>query len=89
MGPEQKLLDRVKGDVEKLQAENPDGRFHGSRNGFGIGTRSAHLARAAGFKCRGWRAERGLTEAQLRQLVAGHTEGRNRFSGEPRVNVLN
>jgi K+-transporting ATPase ATPase C chain len=33
--------------------------------------------------------ERGLSEAEVRQLIAAHTEGRQfGFFGEPRVNVL-
>jgi len=33
--------------------------------------------------------ERGMTEDDMRRIVAGHTEGRQLgFLGEPRVNVL-
>ena len=40
-------------------------------------------------RCRGWPRENGLSEDEVRGLVAEHTDGRTLgFLGEPRVNVL-
>lgn len=91
LGPtNQKLIDRVKADVEKLQAENP-----GKPVPIDLVTTSAsgldpHISPAAAeFQLLRVARERGMNESELRQLVAAHTEGRQfGFLGEPRVNVL-
>jgi len=91
LGPtNQKLIDRVKADVEKLQAENP-----GRPVPIDLVTTSAsgldpHISPAAAeFQVPRVARERGMSEDELRQIVAAHTEGRQfGFLGEPRVNVL-
>jgi potassium-transporting ATPase KdpC subunit len=91
LGPTNKtLIDRVKSDVEKLQAENP-----GKPVPIDLVTTSAsgldpHISLAAAeFQVPRVARERGLSENDVRQVVAAHTEGRQfGFLGEPRVNVL-
>ena len=91
LGPtNQKLIDRVKADVEKLQAENP-----GKSVPIDLVTTSAsgldpHISPAgAEFQVPRVARERDMTEAELRSIVALHTEGRQfGFLGEPRVNVM-
>src|ERR1700704_586863 len=91
LGPtNQKLIDRVKGDVEKLQAENP-----GKPVPIDLVTTSAsgldpHISPAAAeFQVPRVARERKLSEADVRRVVAAHTEGRQfGFLGEPTVNVL-
>jgi K+-transporting ATPase ATPase C chain len=91
LGPtNQKLIDRVKGDVAAAQAENP-----GVPVPIDLVTASAsgldpHLSpAAAAFQVPRVARERGTSEEELRQLVARHTEGRQwGFLGEPRVQVL-
>lgn len=91
LGPtNQKLIDRVKGDVEKLKAENP-----GKPVPIDLVTASAsgldpHISPAAAeFQVPRIARERNLSEAQVQQLVGAHTEGRQfGFLGEPTVNVL-
>jgi K+-transporting ATPase ATPase C chain len=91
LGPTSKtLIDRVKGDVEKLQAENP-----GSPVPIDLVTTSGsgldpHISPAAAeFQAPRIARERGLSGDQVRQLIAAHTEWRQfGFLGEPRVNVL-
>ena len=91
LGPtNQKLIDRIKADVAKLQAENP-----GKPVPIDLVTTSAsgldpHISPAAAdFQVSRVARERGLTEGELRQIVAKHTETRTfGFLGEPRVNVL-
>jgi potassium-transporting ATPase KdpC subunit len=91
LGPTNKTLtDRVKGDVEKLQAENP-----GKQVPIDLVTTSAsgldpHISPAAAeFQIPRVARERGLSEDEVRQMVTAHFEGRQfGFLGEPRVNVL-
>jgi K+-transporting ATPase ATPase C chain len=91
LGPtNQKLIERVKGDVATAQVDNP-----GTRVPIDLVTGSAsgldpHITPAAAeFQLARLAKERGVTVAQLRSLVAKHTEDRQfGFLGEPRVNVL-
>jgi len=91
LGPtSQKLIDRVKTDVTRLQAENP-----GKPVPIDLVTTSAsgldpHISPdAADFQIPRVARERGMSEADVRQIVAAHTEGRTLgFLGEARVNVL-
>jgi K+-transporting ATPase ATPase C chain len=86
----QKLIDRVKGDVAAARVENP-----GTPIPIDLVTTSASgldpeiSPAAAAFQLPRVAKARGISEAQLQQLVARHTEGRQwGFLGEPRVNVL-
>jgi K+-transporting ATPase ATPase C chain len=86
----QKLIDRVKGDVANVKAENP-----GTPVPIDLVTASAsgldpHITPAnAEFQLPRVAKERGTTLEQMRSLVAKHTEQRQfGFLGEPRVNVL-
>lgn len=93
LGPtNQKLVDRVKADVQKFRAENPD--YTGpipadllTSSGSGLdphispASAEAQVARVA--------KARGVTPDRIAELVAKHTEGRQwGIFGEPRVNVL-
>lgn len=86
----QKLVDRVKGDVAAAQAENP-----GTPIPIDLVTASASgldpeiSPASAAFQLPRVAKARGISEGQLQQFVAKHTEGRQwGFLGEPRVNVL-
>jgi K+-transporting ATPase ATPase C chain len=91
LGPtNQKLIDRVKQDVASLQAENP-----GKPVPIDLVTTSASgldpniSPAAAEFQVPRVARERGISEDELRRMIAKHTEGRQLgFLGEPRVNVL-
>jgi len=91
LGPtNQKLIDRVKSDVERFQPENP-----GQPIPIDLVTTSAsgldpHISPAAAeFQVQRVARERGLNENDVRLVVSAHTEGRTfGFLGEPRVNVL-
>jgi K+-transporting ATPase ATPase C chain len=91
LGPtNQKLIDRVNGDVARLQAENP-----GQPVPIDLVTTSASgldpdiTPAAAEFQVPRLARERGLGEDQVRQIIQRHTYGRQLgFLGEPRVNVL-
>lgn len=91
LGPtNQKLIDRVKGDVATAQSENP-----GTPVPIDLVTTSAsgfdpHITPAAAeFQLSRVAKARGTTVDQLRPIVGKHTENRQLgFLGEPRVNVL-
>lgn len=91
LGPtNQKLIDRVRGDVAAAQAENP-----GALVPIDLVTSSASgldpdiTPAAAEFQLSRVAKERSTTVDRLRALVAKHTEGRQLgFLGEARVNVL-
>lgn len=84
------LLDRVKADVQKAQAENPSAPVPidlVTASGSGL---DPHISPAAAeFQIPRVARERKISEAELRALVQKLTEGRQfGILGEPRVNVL-
>lgn len=86
----QKLIDRVKADTERLQGENP-----GVPVPVELVTTSAsgldpELSPAgAEYQIPRIARERGLSEPQVGAIIAQHTQGRQfGFLGEPRINVL-
>jgi potassium-transporting ATPase KdpC subunit len=84
------LIDRVKGDVEKLHAENPGAPIPVdlvTASGSGLDPEISQAA--AEFQVPRVARERGISEAAVQTLVAKHTLGRQfGFLGEPRVRVL-
>ena len=86
----QKLIDRVKADVEKLQAENPGKPVPidlVTTSGSGLDPQISPAA--AEFQIPRVARERGMSETDVREVVAAHTESRQfGFLGEARVNVL-
>ena len=91
LGPtSKKLIDRVRADVEKAQADNPGKPVPidlVTTSGSGL---DPHISPAAAeFQVPRVARERQMTEEQLRQVVARHTAGRQLgFLGESVVNVL-
>jgi K+-transporting ATPase ATPase C chain len=91
LGPtNKKLMDAVKANVETAQKENPGvpvpiDLVTTSASGF-----DPHVSPAAAdFQVPRVARERGISETDVRRLVAATTEGRTfGFFGEPRVNVL-
>jgi K+-transporting ATPase ATPase C chain len=91
LGPtNHQLIDRVKGNVARLHAENPSSPIpvdlvtlsgSGLDPEISIAAAQFQVARVAHF--------RGLKEEEVRALVSKHTLGRQfGFLGEPRVRVL-
>ena len=91
LGPtNQKLVARVKDDVEKFHLENPGKQIPidlVTTSGSGL---DPHITPAAAeFQSPRVARERGISEEEGRLIVAAHTEGRQfGFLGEARVNVL-
>jgi K+-transporting ATPase ATPase C chain len=91
LGPtNQKLVDRFKQDLPRLQAENPGKPVPiDLLTTSGSGLDPNITPAGADFQVPRVAKERGMSEAAIQQLVARHTEGRQfGFLGEPRVNVL-
>src|SRR5258707_6535068 len=84
------LLERVKGDVQKLQAENPNAPIPVDLvTASGSGLDPDISPAAAEFQIHRVAHSRGMKEEDVRTLVERHTKGRDLgFLGEPRVNVL-
>ena len=91
LGPTNKaLIDRVKGDVDKLKEENPSAALPidlVTTSGSGL---DPHISpQAALFQVPRVAKARNLPEDRVRELLQEHTEGRFLgLLGEPRVNVL-
>jgi K+-transporting ATPase ATPase C chain len=91
LGPTNKaLLDRVKGDIQKLRAENPRAPVPVdlvTTSGSGLDPDISPAS--AEFQVARVTHERGMSEQAVRALVQKHTLGRQfGILGEPRVNVL-
>jgi potassium-transporting ATPase KdpC subunit len=91
LGPTNKaLLERVKSDVQKLQAENPDAPIPidlVTMSGSGLDPEISPAA--AEFQLSRVARERAMNVDDVRKLVERHTKGRDLgVLGEPRVNVL-
>lgn len=91
LGPtNQKLIDRIRQDTARLQAENPQqpvpiDLVATSASGLDPDISPA----AAEFQVPRVARERGINADELRRLIAKHTQARQLgFLGEPRVNVL-
>jgi len=84
------LLERVKGDAEKMRAENPRAPIPVDLvTASGSGLDPEISPAAAEFQVARVARERRMPEADLRGLVQKHTLGRQfGFLGEPRVRVL-
>jgi K+-transporting ATPase ATPase C chain len=84
------LIDRVKGDVDKLHSENPGALIPVdlvTTSGSGLDPEISPAA--AEFQIPRVARERGIRVADVRMLVSKHTLGRQfGFLGEPRVRVL-
>jgi K+-transporting ATPase ATPase C chain len=84
------LLERVKSDVQKLQAENPSAAIPidlVTTSGSGLDPEISPAA--AEFQLARVTRERGMKAEDVRLRVQKHTKGRDwGFLGEPRVNVV-
>ena len=91
LGPTNKaLIERVKADVQKDQAENPSQPVPVDLvTASGSGLDPEISPAAAEFQVPRVARERGMSEAEVRGLVEKHTLARQfGFLGEPRVRVL-
>ncbi|OKO85840.1 K(+)-transporting ATPase subunit C [Bradyrhizobium sp. AS23.2] len=91
LGPTSKALaDRLKEDVDKLKAENPNAAVPVDLvTTSGSGLDPDISPEAAQFQVPRVAKARNISEDQLRQLVVANTQGRLLgLLGEPRVNVL-
>ena len=87
------LLDAIKARIEALHKADPDNTATipvDLVTASGSGLDPEITPAAAEYQVRRIARVRGLTEAQVRELVAAETQGRTfGVIGEPRVNVLN
>jgi potassium-transporting ATPase KdpC subunit len=91
LGPTNKtLIDRVNGDAQKLQAENPNMSVPMDLLTTSASGLDPHISpEGAAFQAPRIARERKMAEADVNALIAKHTEGRQLgFLGERRVNVL-
>jgi K+-transporting ATPase ATPase C chain len=84
------LITRVAADVQKAQAENPNAKIPVDLVTTSASGLDPHISPAAAeFQIPRVAHERSMSEADIRAIVARHTEARQLgFLGEPRVNVL-
>ena len=90
-GPTNKMLvDRVNASVQQLQPTNPNTPIPADlATASGSGLDPDISPASADFQVPRVAKERGMSEQDVRALVAKHTKGRQwGFLGEPRINVL-